>query len=110
MRADIAKWIVAQRNRPAAKTYDIPATTIPEFIKSYKENHFGDETLLETIPRKKRCCHELLREEINKKVNNLVKEMQSAGAAMLHGIVTGITKSIVCENDLTLFKKKRWKD
>ena len=53
MRADIAKWIVAHRNRPAAKTYDIPATTIPEFIKSYKENHFGDETLLETIPRKK---------------------------------------------------------
>ena len=39
------------------------------------------------------------------KVTNLVKEMQSTGAAMSYSIVIGIAKGIVCANDRTLFKE-----
>ena len=35
MRADIAKWPAAKRNRPAAKKYDIRG-----FVKSYKGGQF----------------------------------------------------------------------
>ena len=45
MRADIAKWAIANGNWPAANKRDISESTIRGFIKSYKKGQFVKTTL-----------------------------------------------------------------
>ena len=100
MRADIAKWAIANGSQAAAKKYEIPKSTICGFIKSHKEGQFGDGNVLESIPRKRRGGYKLLPEEIDEKVITLVKEMQFSGAATSYNIVYWYSKVIA------LFLKK----
>ena len=104
-RAEIAKWAIANGNRPASAKYNIPESTNRGFTKSYKEGQLTDGNELEAVPRKRRGGYKLLPQEIDEKVINLVKEMQSSGAAMSYNILIGIAKGVVCANDRILLKE-----
>jgi len=69
--AEIAKWAMANGNRPASAKYNIPESTIRGFVKSYKEGKLADDhgNELQSLPRKQRGGYKLLPEEIDEKVN-----------------------------------------
>ena len=81
MRAEIAKWTTGNGCHPAARKYEIAESTIWGFTTLYKKEQ-ADGKDLEVIPLKKHGGYKLLLEEIGKKVINLMKEIQSPGAAM----------------------------
>ena len=100
MRADIAKWAIANGTRPGCKrSLKFPS---PPFVDlsncTKKANLVVEINDLESIPRKRRGGYKLQLEEIDEKVINLIKEMS-------YNIVISIAKCIVCANDRTLLRE-----